>query len=1334
MKQTALLILVLFLITSTVAALTLINSCGTDVNNLTDTVWKLNANLTSTSTTCLDLNTSNVDIDCNGFTIGNTNSTLQQIGVNVSATNVTLHGCTITGFDYFDNVLFVNYGKALQVNASNFTMYNSTLDNAHYFIYFGFDTGATKNHTFYNLTFINQSGVGQAGFKSAFGSDYLSNSTFYSLHFENTSGQSFSIQNTADGIRIFNSTFVNISNDVIVLLGDGVQIYNNTFDTVNTAITTYGADVLIYDNQFINVTAAALMSGNNSKAYRNTIQNVSSTSGAGLVAFGPNQQMFNNTFTNMVLNEIAMEFNLHGALSASSADNLTTYNNVITNVTFGLAAVSNSNVTSINDTHINPVSYEYITVGGGMLHHFSNITIINSTFRANASSLNVTGNGSITVMQLVNLTIYNMSTPVVNEEYFVLNNTGDQLYTGLTNTQGRALFNLTLLTADENGVTNHTPHNFTYDNGTAVLYNRTNVTYQNTYFVVTIGATNTPTTQCTTLSTPNTVTTLTTNESVTTQVCFNVTAQNIQINCNGYYLNSAGPNAKYAIFSNSTNTTITNCNFRDYSANTSGYAAYSEGANFTIYNSTFYNSSGGAYAVANYANFTNNTFVLNNATAIYTAGANTTIQNNLIYNTSLYGSAVTIGDQTNFINNNITLAKEVGQDEFALVAIGTAINITSNFIDSQNLAIYGNIAHYINISNNTLNSSLGGILINAAEGAYVSNNTFLQCGNKCVTLRSNDLAFITKNTFTQKSTQGDINFESTNNTNASLNTFQGGIGSISYNFTSARNNTVYSENLASSATPFYLNYSSNVTAINTSFTQTGVTIDVTSNLTIKQPLNISTINSTNSLPATNVNITNGTMLINATSDSNGQFYANVTTLIYIGNSSLTNYSQINVTAYKTSYTTNSTMFNLNSIQNGPYQTITIELAAIRPSVTFVNPENNSNLSSTINLNATITTTLWISTAQFNISNNTGVQLTLAATNTSTTNWNTTLNTTALQDGNYTITIITNDSSNNINNTVNLTIRIDNTKPNILNLLNGTPDTTTTTITWDTNEPANSTITYGTTTLLGSSTTNNTNTTSHSIPLTGLTSSTTYYYNVTSCDLAGNCNTTGPYNFNTTTPAVSSSGGGGSNDFHDKNGNTTNITNLIIQNNTIFKTSSTRNQTPDAPLNKPIQETTQQEETRQAPASFPYELIILLILLLAIATGAYKLYQNYTAHKSTSKLVEEINKSYEQPTPQPQPSVQTMTRPIPPQIVQPTSELQIPTKQQPNNQPQPTSQTKKPSKIELYSQLPEIHPAQQIENQEIDWNIDENDKLDLNIQQKELSLSQKAINKIKKIFK
>ncbi len=70
------------------------------------------------------------------------------------------------------------------------------------------------------------------------------------------------------------------------------------------------------------------------------------------------------------------------------------------------------------------------------------------------------------------------------------------------------------------------------------------------------------------------------------------------------------------------------------------------------------------------------------------------------------------------------------------------------------------------------------------------------------------------------------------------------------------------------------------------------------------------------------------------------------------------------------------------------------------------------------------------------------------------------------------------------------------------------------ITWDTDELANSSVNYGTSTSLGTIALNATNVTSHAINVTGLTNGTTYYYNITSCDLVGNCNETGTYNFTT----------------------------------------------------------------------------------------------------------------------------------------------------------------------------------------------------------------------------
>ena len=88
------------------------------------------------------------------------------------------------------------------------------------------------------------------------------------------------------------------------------------------------------------------------------------------------------------------------------------------------------------------------------------------------------------------------------------------------------------------------------------------------------------------------------------------------------------------------------------------------------------------------------------------------------------------------------------------------------------------------------------------------------------------------------------------------------------------------------------------------------------------------------------------------------------------------------------------------------------------------------------------------------------------------------------------------------------------------------------IIWQTDELANSNVYYrkvNDSILISGSLTL---TTSHMIRLSSLSSSTLYYYNVSSCDFAGNCNTSEQFNFTTsgvTTPAgegVSGGGGGG----------------------------------------------------------------------------------------------------------------------------------------------------------------------------------------------------------------
>jgi hypothetical protein len=71
-----------------------------------------------------------------------------------------------------------------------------------------------------------------------------------------------------------------------------------------------------------------------------------------------------------------------------------------------------------------------------------------------------------------------------------------------------------------------------------------------------------------------------------------------------------------------------------------------------------------------------------------------------------------------------------------------------------------------------------------------------------------------------------------------------------------------------------------------------------------------------------------------------------------------------------------------------------------------------------------------------------------------------------------------------------------------------------TITWTTNEPADSRVDYGTTTSYGSNSTNASLVTSHSITITGLSASTLYHYKVTSADSSSNSAQSGDFTFTT----------------------------------------------------------------------------------------------------------------------------------------------------------------------------------------------------------------------------
>ncbi|MEM1578008.1 MAG: fibronectin type III domain-containing protein, partial [Candidatus Pacearchaeota archaeon] len=118
------------------------------------------------------------------------------------------------------------------------------------------------------------------------------------------------------------------------------------------------------------------------------------------------------------------------------------------------------------------------------------------------------------------------------------------------------------------------------------------------------------------------------------------------------------------------------------------------------------------------------------------------------------------------------------------------------------------------------------------------------------------------------------------------------------------------------------------------------------------------------------------------------------------------------------------------------------------------------------------------------------------------------------EGNHIYNVYVNDSAGNIAIAGERNITFDITPPIIENVEVTNITRSSAIIKWETNEYANSSINYGINISLGNLISNSTFVLNHSILITNLKLKTLYYFNITSCDFTGNCNTKGIFNFTT----------------------------------------------------------------------------------------------------------------------------------------------------------------------------------------------------------------------------
>ncbi|MBC7581895.1 fibronectin type III domain-containing protein [Aeromicrobium sp.] len=193
---------------------------------------------------------------------------------------------------------------------------------------------------------------------------------------------------------------------------------------------------------------------------------------------------------------------------------------------------------------------------------------------------------------------------------------------------------------------------------------------------------------------------------------------------------------------------------------------------------------------------------------------------------------------------------------------------------------------------------------------------------------------------------------------------------------------------------------------------------------------------------------------------------------------------------------------------------------IAPTVTVTAPANAASVSgATTNITGTTTDTSSITSIAAYLDGSTTAAATDATPTTGAYVIPLSLN--GLSVGSHTLVVKATDSVGNVGSSSQVTFTIpDSTAPTVSVVASSSITQTSATVTWTTNEAADSQVEYGTTTAYGStSTLATTKVTTHSVNVSGLTAGTLYHYRVKSKDAASNLTMSPDATLTTLAPAA-----------------------------------------------------------------------------------------------------------------------------------------------------------------------------------------------------------------------
>lgn len=225
----------------------------------------------------------------------------------------------------------------------------------------------------------------------------------------------------------------------------------------------------------------------------------------------------------------------------------------------------------------------------------------------------------------------------------------------------------------------------------------------------------TPISDCQNFSTANSAYTLTQAVS-STGTCFNLWASNVTLDCGGFAVTGANISSTYGAYSNSTLSTIANCNILNYT-----YGIYLQGATY-----------------ANVTGIRTNITRASGAGVYVSGGNSNNITNSLLNTTTGFGIALSSSSYNLVLNNTARVIENLSRNQtadYAIYLTGSSYNnvvnntAISDHYYNESYGIYlVSSSNYNNITNNTAHSnggnqhSIGIVLFSSANYNTLTNN------------------------------------------------------------------------------------------------------------------------------------------------------------------------------------------------------------------------------------------------------------------------------------------------------------------------------------------------------------------------------------------------------------------------------------------------------------------------------------------------------------------------------------------------------------------------------------------------------------------------------------